>query len=49
MYKSIPDGFKVIMAEEGLKGFTLVSTKNFLHLFFVVISFPKPFTQKSAL
>lgn len=28
MYKSIPDGFRVIMAEEGLKGFTLVSTKS---------------------
>ena len=26
MYKSIPDGFKVINATEGLKGFTIVST-----------------------
>jgi hypothetical protein len=26
MYKSIPDGFKVINATEGLKGFTHVST-----------------------
>jgi hypothetical protein len=25
MYKSIPDGFKKIMAQEGLKGFTHVS------------------------
>lgn len=26
MYKSIPDGFKVINATEGFKGFTHVST-----------------------
>jgi hypothetical protein len=31
MYKSIADGFKVINATEGLKGFTLVSYKTFCY------------------
>jgi hypothetical protein len=31
MYKSIADGFKVINATEGFKGFTLVSTSPYCH------------------
>src|SRR5450830_1041692 len=47
MYKSIPDGFKVIMAEEGLKGFTLVSIKSVCTVF-CCNQFPQTFSTKTS-